>query len=153
MARMYTQDELDELAHQFESLLFVAETAIIIVDKQVSQRKTIGRMLEELHVEKDRVFEADDDIKAQPIIDKNTDKRLIIITDLNFSRPQCDGLKFITKLKKTPALASAQFIVITDERNKERAAAAMKLGLVGFFKKPLDLAQLKAKLVELNVAS
>lgn len=152
MARTYSMTDLEKIQAQFEELLFVAETAVILVDKQVSLRKTIARMLEDLGVEKDRIFEAEDDLKAWPIIEKNTDKKLVIITELNFARPQCDGVKFIGKLNSNQATENASILILSDERKKERLVAALKLKVAGYFKKPLDAAALKEKLIELKVS-
>ena len=91
------------------------------------------------------VVEADDGVDA---IKKLSEKRFdLVLVDINL--PIMDGLKVIKHIRTNAIHAEVPVIVITTEGLSDTRERADKLGVQGYFTKPIDAPAIVAKAREL----
>lgn len=145
MAKRYTIDELDKLKAGFEEVLFVRDTYFLLVDKQLTVRKTIMNAIIKAGIDKEHVLEAGDGMDALMEAGQN-DQRFIILTEL--SLPDMKAVDMVTKLKTKKGHKDDIAIAVTGEKRKPELEAALQAGFTKILTKPVNIDELKDILTE-----
>ena len=68
----------------------------------------------------------------------------LVLSDIDM--PNMDGLEFLKALKANPAWQNIPVMMVTTEGSQDKVLQALKLGAVGYVKKPFTPDQIKEKL-------
>lgn len=139
----YSSEDLREIEAQFRKFLFGQGFTLLVVDKSPIVRKTLSNDLRTAGYES--IEEASKYQEALNLLPK-CEGNIFLITDLDI--PGADGIALIKTVLSTAPDSAA--ILIGDRTPKEKITQAVAAGARGFFPKPVDLAQLRGKLVELG---
>lgn len=148
MAKRYTMEELDNIMQQFTELVEMKTRYYLLVDKQIATRKAISNTLISGGVDKDYIIEANDAYEATNKL-KEDNNEYIIITELKL--PDIDGFKFMTRVEKKLPNANRKFLIITTEASKQNFAMSIKMGAIGFIKKPFKNDELLEQFKKLQI--
>ena len=69
----------------------------------------------------------------------------LVLSDINM--PNMDGLEFLKALKENPAWQNIPVMMVTTEGSQDKVLQALKLGAMGYVKKPFTPDQIKEKLI------
>jgi two-component system, chemotaxis family, chemotaxis protein CheY len=148
MAKRYTNEELKNIYNQFEELIEQTGAFYLVVDKQIAIRKTIINVLTKAGVEKDYILEAGDAYEALNAIQQKKNG-FIILTE--FKLPDTEGIKFMHRVLSKRPEGKDKFIFVSSELEKTRVAMAVKMGALGFVKKPVQPDDLTEQLKKAGV--
>jgi two-component system chemotaxis response regulator CheY len=116
---------------------------VLIVDDSAAIRKILHRVLVQADVPLGRVVEAGDGVEALEALKSN--KVALILSDINM--PNMDGLQFLSAVKARPDVKDVPVIMVTTEGGSSKVMEAVKLGAVGYVRKPFTAEQIKEKLI------
>lgn len=116
---------------------------VLIVDDSAAIRKILHRVLVQADVPLGRVVEAGDGVEALEALKSN--KVALILSDINM--PNMDGLQFLSAVKAKPDVKDVPVIMVTTEGGSSKVMEAVKLGAVGYVRKPFTAEQIKEKLI------
>jgi two-component system chemotaxis response regulator CheY len=120
---------------------------VLIVDDSKTARFLLMNAMKELGYTD--FFDCDDIIDAKKILEQE-------VIDLIFSdwhMPNGSGLDLLKFIRATPAYAKIPFLMVTTEQHKQNILEAVKVGIQGYFFKPIQKDALKSKLFELIKAN
>jgi two-component system chemotaxis response regulator CheY len=118
------------------------ESDVLVVDDSAAIRKILQRVLRQTGMSIGEIFEAGDGQEALELL-KTRSVRLIL-TDVNM--PKMDGLQMLAAIKANPAWSEIPVVMITTEGGESKVGEAVKLGAVGYVRKPFTGDQIKEKL-------
>lgn len=115
---------------------------VLIVDDSAAIRKILTRVLAQTNLALGRIHEANDGQEALERM--RTETVGLVLSDINM--PNMDGLEFLKALKSNPAWQNIPVMMVTTEGSQDKVLLALKLGAVGYVKKPFTPDQIKEKL-------
>ena len=118
------------------------ESDVLVVDDSAAIRKILQRVLRQTGMSIGEIYEAGDGQEALELL-KTRSVRLIL-TDVNM--PKMDGLQMLAAIKANPAWSEIPVVMITTEGGESKVGEAVKLGAVGYVRKPFTGDQIKEKL-------
>jgi two-component system chemotaxis response regulator CheY len=118
------------------------ESDILVVDDSAAIRKILQRVLRQTGIPIGDIHEAGDGQQAIEIMKGH--KVHLVLSDINM--PNMDGLQLLAALKASPEWAPIPVVMITTEGGETRVAEAVKLGAIGYVRKPFTADQIKEKL-------
>jgi two-component system, chemotaxis family, chemotaxis protein CheY len=118
------------------------ESDVLVVDDSAAIRKVLQRVLRQTGMAINTIHEAGNGEEALEILKSNAVS--LILTDINM--PKMDGLELLAALKKSPEWAGLPVVMITTEGGETKVAEAIRLGAVGYVRKPFTADQIKEKL-------
>ncbi len=118
------------------------ESDVLVVDDSAAIRKILQRVLRQTGMSIGAIFEAGDGQEALEVL-KTRNVRLIL-SDINM--PKMDGLRMLASIKANPAWSEIPVVMITTEGGETKVGEAVKLGAVGYVRKPFTADQIKEKL-------
>ena len=89
------------------------------------------------------IHEAEDGEAALALL--KTKRVQLVVSDINM--PNMDGLQLLAALKASSDWAPIPVVMVTTEGGEAKVAEAVKLGAVGYVRKPFTTDQIKEKLV------
>lgn len=105
---------------------------VLIVDDSSSMRAIIKKIIKTSGFDVGEFLEAADGKEAMKMLkDGWVD---VVLTDINM--PNMNGLELITEMKDNELLRSIPVVMITTEGSEKRVQESMKLGAIGYIKKP-----------------
>ena len=125
------------------------ESDILVVDDSAAIRKILQRVLRQTGMAIRTVVEAGDGQEALEVL--KTQKVDLVLTDINM--PKMDGLQFLAALRSTPQWSTLPVVMITTEGGEAKVSEAVRLGAVGYVRKPFTADQIKEKLAALLAPS
>ena len=121
------------------------DSDVLVVDDSAAIRKILQRVLRQTGMSIKEIHEAGD---GQQALDLLKGKKVqLVLSDINM--PKMDGLQLLAALKASTDWAPIPVVMITTEGGEARVAEAVKLGAVGYVRKPFTADQIKEKLVGL----
>lgn len=105
---------------------------ILIVDDSVLTRVAIKRIIDMVDLDVDKIFEADNGVKAFKVLDSN--KVDLVLADLNM--PQMGGVELIQQMKQAESYANIPVIVVSTESSMTRIKELLEEGIKDFLHKP-----------------
>ena len=118
---------------------------VLIVDDSAAIRKILHRVLLQTNLMLGKVHEAND---GQEALDRmRTETVGLVLSDINM--PNMDGLEFLKAMKANPAWQGIPVMMVTTEGSQDKVLQALKLGAIGYVKKPFTPDQIKEKLTGL----
>lgn len=113
---------------------------ILIVDDDEEDRQLFCEAAEELHspVICEHAIDGED---ALALLTKDRNRPDYIFLDLNM--PRVNGIQFLKRVKKIPALEAIPVIIYTTSKRVEHKQEAMALGAVHFISKPDNSSDLR----------
>ena len=121
------------------------DSDILVVDDSAAIRKILQRVLRQTGMAIREIHEAGDGQQALEVL--KAQKVQLVLTDINM--PKMDGLQLLAALKASAEWAPIPVVMITTEGGEARVAEAVKLGAVGYVRKPFTADQIKEKLAGL----
>lgn len=118
----------------------------LIVDDDVSMRRPLKTILRLRDFD---ITEAVDGLNALEILDK--ERFDVVFSDV--SMPNMNGFELLTRIKRTPALATIPVIMLTSESRPEDLAKGRKLGCACYLIKPFNTAKLDEALAAAKLAT
>src|SRR5262249_19270360 len=118
------------------------EADILVVDDSAAMRKILQRVLRQTAIRIRAVHEASDGQEALELIKNHPVD--VIFTDINM--PKMDGFQFLTALKNEEQWRNIPVLVVTTEGSEAMVGEAIRLGAVGYVRKPFTPEQIQAKL-------
>ena len=119
---------------------------VLVVDDIAGMRLILREMLQDLGFE--RIEEAVDGEDAFKKV--LAEKPLIIFSD--YMMPKVDGLDFLVRVRKTPALATVPFVLISAVADKDIVSHAFSLGLTKYFTKPVSFPEIQEYVAEFRAS-
>ena len=116
---------------------------VLIVDDSAAIRKILTRVLAQTNLALGQIHEANDGREALERM--RTESVGLVLSDINM--PNMDGLEFLKALKANPAWQNIPVMMVTTEGSQDKVLQALKLGAVGYVKKPFTPDQIKEKLI------
>ena len=121
------------------------ESDVLVVDDSAAIRKILQRVLRQTGMAIKDIHEAGDGKEALDLLKAH--KVQLVLSDINM--PNMDGLQLLAALKASSDWAPIPVVMITTEGGEAKVAEAVKLGAVGYVRKPFTADQIKEKLVGL----
>ncbi len=118
------------------------ESDILVVDDSAAIRKILQRVLRQTGMAIKDIHEAGDGQEALELLKSKSVS--LVLTDINM--PNMDGLQLLAALKGSGDWKNIPVVMITTEGGEARVAEAVKLGAVGYVRKPFTADQIKEKL-------
>lgn len=118
------------------------ESDILVVDDSAAIRKILQRVLRQTGMAIKDIHEASDGQEALELLKSKTVQ--LVLTDINM--PNMDGIQLLATLKGSGNLKDIPVVMITTEGGEARVAEAVKLGAIGYVRKPFTAEQIKEKL-------
>jgi two-component system chemotaxis response regulator CheY len=118
------------------------ESDVLVVDDSAAIRKILQRVLRRIGMPIKDIHEAANGREALELL--KAQKISLVLTEINM--PHMDGLQLLAALKGSADWASIPVVMITTEGGEARVAEAVKLGAVGYVRKPFTADQIKEKL-------
>ena len=115
---------------------------VLIVDDSAAIRKILTRVLAQTNLALGQIHEANDGREALERM--RTESVGLVLSDIDM--PNMDGLEFLKALKANPAWQNIPVMMVTTEGSQDKVLQALKLGAVGYVKKPFTPDQIKEKL-------
>ena len=121
------------------------ESDILVVDDSAAIRKILQRVLRQTGMAIKDIHEAGDGQQALELL--KAQKISLVLSDINM--PTMDGLQLLAAIKASTEWAPIPVVMITTEGGEARVAEAVKLGAIGYVRKPFTADQIKEKLTGL----
>ncbi len=121
------------------------ESDILVVDDSAAIRKILQRVLRQTGMAIRTIAEAGDGQEALEVL--KAQKVDLVLTDINM--PKMDGLQFLAALRSVPQWSTLPVVMITTEGGEAKVSEAVRLGAVGYVRKPFTADQIKEKLAAL----
>ncbi len=122
--------------------MFDLKTRILVVEDAPSMRSLIVKALNELgYVD---ILEAEDGEKGYSVLTSTSPKIGLVLSDWNM--PNCTGLEFLKKVRKTPEFEKTPFLMITSNNELQHTLDAVMEGVSNFIVKPFTKDVLRDKL-------
>ena len=118
------------------------ESDILVVDDSAAIRKILQRVLRQTGMAIKDIHEAGDGQEALALL--KTQKVHLVLSDINM--PNMDGLQLLAAIKGSAEWAPIPVVMITTEGGEAKVAEAVKLGAIGYVRKPFTADQIKEKL-------
>ena len=118
------------------------ESDVLVVDDSAAIRKILQRVLRQTGMAIRTIHEAGDGQEALEIL--KIQRPDLVLTDINM--PKMDGLQFLAAMKASEEWRGIPVVMITTEGGETKVAEAVKLGAVGYVRKPFTADQIKEKL-------
>ncbi|MBV9508293.1 MAG: response regulator [Acidobacteriia bacterium] len=118
------------------------ESDVLVVDDSAAIRKVLQRVLRQTGMAINTIHEAGNGEEALEILKAKSVS--LVLTDINM--PKMDGLELLAALKRCPEWAGVPVVMITTEGGETKVAEAVRLGAVGYVRKPFTADQIKEKL-------
>ena len=118
------------------------ESDILVVDDSAAIRKILQRVLRQTGMSIRSIHEAGDGQEALELLKSN--RVDLVLTDINM--PKMDGLQLLASLKGSPQWRGVPVVMITTEGGEAKVSEAVRLGAVGYVRKPFTADQIKEKL-------
>lgn len=119
------------------------ESDVLVVDDSAAIRKILQRVLRQTELAIRTIHEAGDGMEALELLKSETIH--LVLTDINM--PKMDGLQLLGAMKSAAAWQNIPVVMITTEGGETKVGEAVKLGAVGYVRKPFTADQIKEKLV------
>lgn len=119
------------------------EPVVLVVDDSVAIRKILRRVLRQTGIEIKDIHEAGDGQEALSVLKQH--KVDLVLSEINM--PNMDGLQLLAALKASWELSVIPVVMITTEGSERKVAEAVRLGAVGYVRKPFTADQIREKLV------
>ena len=117
---------------------------VLIVDNSVAIRKILQRVLSQTSLPLGKVVEAGDGREALERMKRENIG--LIIADVNM--PNMDGLQLLGELKASDQWKHIPVLMISTEGSQTKVMEAVRLGALGFIRKPFTADQIKEKLAD-----
>ncbi len=121
------------------------DSDILVVDDSAAIRKILQRVLRQTGMPIKEIYEAGDGQQALDLL--KGQKVHLVLSDINM--PNMDGLQLLAALKASADWAPIPVVMITTEGGEARVSEAVRLGAVGYVRKPFTADQIKEKLTGL----
>jgi two-component system chemotaxis response regulator CheY len=118
------------------------ESNILVVDDSAAIRKILQRVLRQTGMAIGEIHDAGDGQEALEAL--RTKEIGLVLSDINM--PKMDGLQLLAAMKNTPQWRDIPVVMITTEGGETKVGEAVKLGAVGYVRKPFTADQIKEKL-------
>ena len=115
---------------------------VLVVDDSAAIRKILQRVLRQTGMAIGTIHEAGDGQEALDLLKLH--KPGLVLTDINM--PKMDGLQFLAAVKASDGWRDIPIVMITTEGGETKVAEAVRLGAVGYVRKPFTADQIKEKL-------
>jgi two-component system, chemotaxis family, chemotaxis protein CheY len=127
---------------------------VLIVDDMPAMRTILRDMLEQLGAR--AIIEAEDADTAWEMLQQNTraddaEPFGLVISDWNM--PGMTGMDLLRSLRSYTPTRAVPFLMITGEGDLDHLSEAWSMGVADYVVKPFDLAQLKEKLLNLELTN
>ena len=119
------------------------DSDVLVVDDSAAIRKILTRVLRQTGMAIQTIHEAGDGQEALAVLAQH--RVDLVLSDINM--PKMDGLQLLASLKASPQWKNIPVVMITTEGGETKVAEAVKLGAVGYVRKPFTADQIKEKLV------
>ncbi len=116
---------------------------VLVVDDSAAIRKILQRVLRQTGMAIGAIHEAGDGEEALAVIEQHPVN--LVLTDINM--PKMDGLQLLASLKASPQWRNVPVFIITTEGGEKKVSEAVKLGAIGYVRKPFTADQIKEKLI------
>jgi two-component system chemotaxis response regulator CheY len=117
------------------------QSDVLVVDDSAAIRKILQRVLRQTGMAIGAIHEAGDGQEALTAISEHVVH--LVLTDINM--PKMDGLQLLASLKASQ-WRNVPVVMITTEGGEAKVAEAVRLGAVGYVRKPFTADQIKEKL-------
>ena len=118
------------------------ERDVLVVDDSAAIRKILQRVLRQTGMAIGAIHEAGDGQEALDVLQKV--RPGLVLTDINM--PKMDGLQFLAAMKAVEAWRDIPVVMITTEGGETKVGEAVRLGAIGYVRKPFTADQIKEKL-------
>lgn len=118
------------------------ESNVLVVDDSAAIRKILQRVLRQTGMAISTIHEAGDGEEALTVL--RAQRINLVLTDINM--PKMDGLQLLAAIKAEPELRGLPVVMITTEGGEAKVSEAVRLGAVGYVRKPFTADQIKEKL-------
>jgi two-component system, chemotaxis family, chemotaxis protein CheY len=118
------------------------ESNVLVVDDSAAIRKILQRVLRQTGMAINTIHEAGDGEEALTLL--RAQRVNLVLTDINM--PKMDGLQLLAAIKAEPELRGLPVVMITTEGGEAKVSEAVRLGAVGYVRKPFTADQIKEKL-------
>jgi len=118
------------------------DSDVLVVDDSAAIRKILQRVLRQTGMAINTIHEAGNGEEALALLKEH--KVNLILSDINM--PKMDGLQLLASLKASGDWAQVPVVMITTEGGETKVAEAVRLGAVGYVRKPFTADQIKEKL-------
>jgi two-component system chemotaxis response regulator CheY len=116
---------------------------ILVIDDSNSARYVLTKVLRELgHKEITAVESAEDGLQSC-----KTNNFDVVLLDWNLGG--MSGLEFLKALRADPVMHKIAVVMVTTVNERKQVLQALKLGIQGYFFKPVTKEMMEAKLLEL----
>lgn len=119
------------------------ESNVLVVDDSAAIRKILQRVLRQTGMAIRTIHEAGDGQEALSVL--KSQRVDLVLTDINM--PKMDGLQLLAAIKAEPEWRGLPVVMITTEGGEAKVSEAVRLGAVGYVRKPFTADQIKEKLV------
>ena len=119
------------------------DSDVLVVDDSAAIRKILTRVLRQTGMAIQTIHEAGDGQEALALMAQH--RIDLVLSDINM--PKMDGLQLLASLKASTQWQNIPVVMITTEGGETKVAEAVKLGAVGYVRKPFTADQIKEKLV------
>jgi two-component system chemotaxis response regulator CheY len=119
------------------------DSDVLVVDDSAAIRKILTRVLRQTGMAIQTIHEAGDGQEALALMAQH--RIDLVLSDINM--PKMDGLQLLASLKASPQWQNIPVVMITTEGGETKVAEAVKLGAIGYVRKPFTADQIKEKLV------
>ena len=138
----YKIEEIDALIKSFSTFINEGKPHFLVVDDSGVNRKMIVRLLQELNYP--NIVEAKDGLEAIMKLNTLSDKRVIMLLDLNM--PKMDGITCLRRIRADEDMKDTPVIIVSTETAREKIVATIKLGAAGYIVKPFTADQIHEKI-------
>jgi two-component system chemotaxis response regulator CheY len=118
------------------------ESNVLVVDDSAAIRKILQRVLRQTGMSIQTIHEAGDGQEALAVMGAH--RVGLVLTDINM--PKMDGLQLLAALKASAQWRQIPVVMITTEGGESKVSEAVRLGAVGYVRKPFTADQIKEKL-------
>src|SRR5271157_5099066 len=118
------------------------ESDVLVVDDSAAIRKILQRVLRQTGMAIRTIYEAGDGQEALDLL--KTLKVDLVLLDINM--PKMDGLQLLALMRSSVEWRHIPVVMITTEGGEATVSEAVKLGAVGYVRKPCTADQIKEKL-------
>ncbi len=120
--------------------------SILLIDDDQIERMKFKKVCEK-NKSRHSIFEANNGEKAINLLSNIENSYDLIVLDLNM--PKMNGFEFLRKLKKDKLLKYIPVVIMTTSNNYEDLKECYKIGVAGYFCKPLQLKEYTNKVLTL----
>lgn len=120
--------------------------SILLVDDDKIERLKFKKVCQKINFESN-IFEAKNGENALTLLANSKNSFDLIISDLNM--PRMNGFEFLTALKKNPKFKNIPVVIMSTSDRKCDLERCYKLGISGYFTKPLKYTEYTNKVTSL----